>query len=88
MRELKDLNEASPKLVQQSFKAEEDLKSKLIEMDTKELTLSEKTRDATAKLNVQRLSVCPSFPLCMTYTSCSNLTIIITVRILGVSAEV
>ena len=60
MRELKDLNEASPKLVQQSFKAEEDLKSKLIEMDTKELTLSEKTRDATAKLNVQRLSVCPS----------------------------
>eukprot|EP01036_Dinobryon_divergens_P029479 gene29479-38582_t len=57
MRELKDLNEASPKLVQQSFKAEEDLKSKLIEMDTKELTLSEKTRDATAKLNVQRLSL-------------------------------
>lgn len=60
MRELKDLNEVSPKLVQQSYKAEEDLKSKLFEMDTKESALSEKTRDAAAKLNIQRLSVCHS----------------------------
>lgn len=58
MKELKDLNEASPKLVQRLYEAEEALKSKLSDIDSKELALSENTKDAAAKLNVQRLSVC------------------------------
>ena len=59
MRELKDLNEVGPKLVQQLYELEESLSSKLSALDANELTLSNSTGETTTKLRVQRLFVCP-----------------------------
>ena len=68
MRELKDLNEVGPKLVQQLYELEESLSSKLSALNANELTLSNSTGETTTKLRVQRLFVCPKLKISVLFT--------------------
>ena len=68
MRELKDLNEVGPKLVQQLYELEESLSSKLSALDANELTLSNSTGETTSKLRVQRLFVCSELKISVLFT--------------------